>query len=76
MWDLVFFLENSVMMGTVVGSLINAICPTWFLVYSEVIFFTWEGINGMVRGIRGVRKDQEKFRGKKNIRMDDIIKAE
>lgn len=76
MWDLVFFLENSVMMGTVFGSLVNSLCPDWFLVYSEVIFFTWEGVNGMIKGIKGIKKDRAKFAGRTNVNMDDIIKAE
>lgn len=60
-WDLVFFLENSVVVGTIIGALLNLILPNWFLLGSEIIFFTYEGINSMVKGIKGIIADKKKF---------------
>lgn len=76
MWDLVFFIENSVIMGAILGAIINVVLPTWFLLVSEFVFFTYTGISMTIKGIKGIKKDRAKFGGRKDVSFDEIIKAE
>lgn len=76
MWDLVFFIENSVIMGAIIGAIINVVLPTWFLLVSEFVFFTYTGISMTVKGVKGIKKDRAKFGSRKDVSFDEIINAE
>ena len=76
MWDLVFFIENSVIMGAIIGAIINVVLPTWFLLVSEFVFFTYTGISMTIKGVKGIKKDRAKFGSRKDVSFDEIIKAE
>jgi hypothetical protein len=76
MWDMVFFIENSTIMGAVAGSILNAIVPEWFLIVFGFCFFTLEGVNTTVKAIKAIKKDRAKLKNVKNVQLDDLVRAE
>eukprot|EP00703_Trepomonas_sp_PC1_P003837 JAP92769.1 Sulfite exporter TauE - SafE [Trepomonas sp. PC1] len=76
MWDMVFFIENSTIMGAVAGSILNAVMPEWFLIVFGFLFFTAEGLNTTIKAVKAIKKDRIKFKDHKTVHLDDLIKAE
>ena len=76
MWDMVFFIENSTIMGAVAGSILNAIVPEWFLIVFGFLFFTAEGLNTTIKAVKAIKKDRAKFKHMKTVQLEDLVQAE